>query len=294
MAGDTSGVLQLATNGSTTAVTVDTSQNVGIGNTSPAAKLDVSGTIAVSPGAALGRIRRTTVSGSNGLSLQGNTADSINDTNPGASIIVGGGPLDDTFGGQVNITAYGGNFSNANLITFSNRSSTNTVTEHMRLTGGSLCIGTTTPNSQFNSSAARLTIGQWGVGPTVDFGNWYLQNSSGVGVQLITGNTSFSTLSDERTKTDLKPIENAIDKVATLRAVTGRYIKDEDVVSRAFLIAQDVQKVLPEAVAAGEDEDQTLQLKYTEVIPLLVAAIKEQQTIINDLKARITALEGAA
>jgi hypothetical protein len=37
MAGDTSGQLQLATNGSTTAVTIDTSQNVGIGTTSPAA-----------------------------------------------------------------------------------------------------------------------------------------------------------------------------------------------------------------------------------------------------------------
>ena len=45
MAGDTSGVLQLATNGSTTAVTVDASQNVGIGTTSPSQKLDVNGTI---------------------------------------------------------------------------------------------------------------------------------------------------------------------------------------------------------------------------------------------------------
>jgi hypothetical protein len=43
MAGDTSGVLQLATNGSTTAVTVDTSQNVGIGTTSPSVKLHLKG-----------------------------------------------------------------------------------------------------------------------------------------------------------------------------------------------------------------------------------------------------------
>ena len=44
MAGDTSGVLQLATNGSTTAITVDTSQNVGIGTTTPtAAKLHLYG-----------------------------------------------------------------------------------------------------------------------------------------------------------------------------------------------------------------------------------------------------------
>jgi hypothetical protein len=41
MAGDTSGSLQLQTNGTTTAVTIDTSQKVGIGTSSPAAKLDV-------------------------------------------------------------------------------------------------------------------------------------------------------------------------------------------------------------------------------------------------------------
>jgi hypothetical protein len=49
MAGDTSGVLQLATNGSTTALTIDTSQNVGIGTTSIAEKLDVNGNIYLRP-----------------------------------------------------------------------------------------------------------------------------------------------------------------------------------------------------------------------------------------------------
>jgi len=44
LSADTSGVLQLATNGTTTAVTIDTSQNVGIGTASPAARLQVVGT----------------------------------------------------------------------------------------------------------------------------------------------------------------------------------------------------------------------------------------------------------
>ena len=48
MAGDTSGVLQLATNGSTTALTIDTSQKVGIGTASPSEKLHVVGSIASS------------------------------------------------------------------------------------------------------------------------------------------------------------------------------------------------------------------------------------------------------
>ena len=43
MTADTTGALQLATNSGTTAVTIDTSQNVGIGTTSPASTLEVAG-----------------------------------------------------------------------------------------------------------------------------------------------------------------------------------------------------------------------------------------------------------
>ena len=50
VAPDNSGSLQLQTNGTTTAVTIDTSQNVGIGTTSPTSgyKLDVAGNFKVS------------------------------------------------------------------------------------------------------------------------------------------------------------------------------------------------------------------------------------------------------
>lgn len=54
LSADTSGVLQLATNGTTTAVTIDTSQNVGIGTASPAAKLDVRGNILTTNAAIFG------------------------------------------------------------------------------------------------------------------------------------------------------------------------------------------------------------------------------------------------
>jgi hypothetical protein len=84
----------------------------------------------------------------------------------------------------------------------------------------------------------------------------------------------------------LRPIENAASKVATLRAVTGRFKHDEESVSRAFLIAQDVQKILPEAVTVQSDEQGTLGLAYTDVIPLLVAAIKELTSRVAELEAK--------
>ena len=103
--------------------------------------------------------------------------------------------------------------------------------------------------------------------------------------QTNTG-TSWSAVSDETTKTDLVEIQNGAEKVATLRAVTGRYKTDPEGKSRSFLIAQDVQKVLPEAISIANPEEGILGLGYTDVIPLLVAAIKELKAEIDIIKAK--------
>jgi hypothetical protein len=111
------------------------------------------------------------------------------------------------------------------------------------------------------------------------------------GVYLANTGTSWISVSDERQKDIIEPIENALTKINALRTVIGKYKHDEESVRRSFLIAQDVQAVFPEAVKTQDDEQGTLGLAYTDVIPLLVAAIKEQQAIINELKTRIEALE---
>jgi hypothetical protein len=127
---------------------------------------------------------------------------------------------------------------------------------------------------------------------------WIGQNNSGAyvvcnvnGVRLASGGTSWASDSDERVKDIIEPIANATNKVSTLRAVIGKYKTDSEGTRRSFLIAQDVQAVLPEAVIAQPDEIGTLSLAYTDVIPLLVAAIKEQQALIETLTQRITSLE---
>jgi len=152
---------------------------------------------------------------------------------------------------------------------------------------GDFLVGTTstTNNSRF---ACNNTAGtrKWGFGTQGSNTPFYVvDDTTGSGVQLTAGATAWSSFSDERNKTQLKPFENAIEKVCTLRSGTGRYLTDNESVSRSFLIAQDVQKVLPEAVSVSEDEQGTLTLRYTDLIPLLAAAIKELKAEFDAYKA---------
>jgi hypothetical protein len=103
--------------------------------------------------------------------------------------------------------------------------------------------------------------------------------------------TAWTAVSDERVKENLEPITDAVNKISRLRAVVGNYTWDKEKVRRPFLIAQDVQSVLPEAVTSTPHKDlgEELGVAYTDVIPLLVAAIKEQIAIIESLKARLDA-----
>ena len=102
---------------------------------------------------------------------------------------------------------------------------------------------------------------------------------------LAPGGTSWGTQSDIRKKNILGNIEDALDKVSTLRTVFFEYKNDEDKKRRVGFIAQDVQAVLPEAVHVDDDADNTLNLQYSDVIPLLTAAIQELKAEFDAYKA---------
>jgi len=258
MSGDTSGVLQLASNNGTTAVTIDTSQNVGIGTASPSYKLDVQGTTANQ------RISSTT----------GTNAAYQIFSNSGQNFYVG---LDNSAGNQILSAAYGATFlgTGAYPMVFGTNNA-----ERMRIdSSGNLLSANGV--IQFTSPQYRSTVASSQL--------QFINNSAGV--SLAVNGTSWGSLSDERDKEIIEPITNAVSKVSSLRSVIGRYKVDEVDKRRAFLIAQDVQAVLPEAVTELENEQKTLILQYTEIIPLLVASIKEQAETINALTARVVALE---
>ena len=107
--------------------------------------------------------------------------------------------------------------------------------------------------------------------------------TSGVTITSTTVSaTSFTATSDLAKKENLEIVDDALSKVQTLTGYT--YDMKEDGSRKAGLIAQDVEKVLPEAVD-GEEGEKTLD--YNATIALLVNAIKEQQQQIEELKARL-------
>lgn len=93
--------------------------------------------------------------------------------------------------------------------------------------------------------------------------------------------------SDERLKEDIFPIDNALDRVDAIEGVYFKWNGKEE--RQVGVIAQQIQKVLPEVVS--EDNNGYLSVSYTGIVPLLLEAVKEQKSIIEELVERIEKLE---
>jgi hypothetical protein len=113
------------------------------------------------------------------------------------------------------------------------------------------------------------------------------------GPYVANGGTSWTNSSDERLKNITGEIQNGLTKVCSLRAAEYTWKSDEEAKPQVGLIAQDVLAVLPQAVdvpAEGATERDgspaMMGVQYTNVIPLLVAAIKELKAEIDTLKGQ--------
>ena len=91
--------------------------------------------------------------------------------------------------------------------------------------------------------------------------------------------TFLNSLSDQKLKKDITTIDNAVDKVMQLRGVDYTWKQSEE--KSKGVIAQELQKVLPELVSESDDR---LSVNYNGIIGVLIEAIKEQQKQIDELK----------
>jgi hypothetical protein len=123
-------------------------------------------------------------------------------------------------------------------------------------------------------------------------GNWYIRDGTttrftfdDAGDFTATGNVT--AYSDERLKDNILVIDGALEKVSQLRGVTFNRTDTEEPRRQTGVIAQEVEKVLPEAVITADDEMQTKSVAYGNMVGLLIEAIKELKTEVNDLKKQL-------
>jgi trimeric autotransporter adhesin len=113
-----------------------------------------------------------------------------------------------------------------------------------------------------------------------------LQNGSTASVNGTLTVTGLVSLSDERYKRNIRPLQQSLDKVTHLTGVSYEW-KTEEYSGKGFkegrqigLIAQDVEKVFPELVLT--DGKGYKAVAYDKLVSVLIEAVKEQQKTISD------------
>ena len=283
IAPDNSGSLQLQTNGTTTAVTIDTSQNVGIGTTSPTYKFQVSNTngdtqvgvydLSSSSSAARLDIRTSGTGASQWFIQTGNTASGLN----GAlrfydqSVTTERMRIDSS--GRILTT---GTVNNDNVFSITN---SNATPSGLGITfSGAAPNNTTQYAIQFGDSASyRFRV----------YSNGNVVNS----------NNSYGSISDVKLKENIIDATPKLDKLMDVKVRNYNLIGETT--KQIGVVAQELEAVFPSMIDESPDLDKegkdlgttTKSVKYSVFVPMLIKAIQEQQTIINDLKARVETLE---
>lgn len=100
---------------------------------------------------------------------------------------------------------------------------------------------------------------------------------------------TITDVSDIRLKENIKYIDNALERLLTIKGFSYNLIGDSLI--ELGVSAQDVQKVFPEVVSIVDHEKGYLGVSYIQLVPVLIEAVKEQQTIIDDQNKKISDLE---
>ena len=154
--------------------------------------------------------------------------------------------------------------------------------------GGACNIGTTCNVAGIVTLSSNATSSTTGNGALVVTGGVGIGGACNIAGALTSAEST--TTSDQRLKTNIQTINNAINKVNSLRGVYFEWIDKEKFNDRKQigLIAQEVETVCPELVVNNTDFKT---VNYAQSVGLLVEAIKEQQIMIQSLKEELELLK---
>ncbi|MCP4568774.1 MAG: tail fiber domain-containing protein [FCB group bacterium] len=169
------------------------------------------------------------------------------------------------------------------------------------------------PMAEFNMSASTATFEFHGEDDALGAQTFPIyMHSDGSGAKMGVGTTTLTealcvignialtgdvvAYTETRMKTNIAPIDNALEIVDGLNGVSYDWRKDKNTAGKNLsdrrqvgLLADDVEKVLPELV--HEDADGNRLVAYSKLTAVLIEAVKELKAENSDLKKRIEALE---
>lgn len=311
--GDTTGKLTFQTNGTTTAMTIDTSQNVGIGTSSPGAKLQVNGNTAQYSASVAVRLpgNQYEFGHSNTAGYGSVIGAEAGSGAPFVALNCGAGTNNNTYR-TYGIAGVVLKSDNAGAMLFSSVTNTNadnqSPTERMRINSdGNLGVGTT------GYSNVRLNV----VGQNTSSANWtvYAENSSNallLGVRndgaITTGSTTLSpynnttglsanvlvgsdgflyrSTSSLRYKSNVQDATHGLADVLKLRSVTYNAKNSGDALIGG-LIAEEVDAAGLKEFVAYDKDGQPDALHYGNMVALLTKAIQELKAEVDALKAQL-------
>jgi hypothetical protein len=255
-----SNTLSFKTN-NTTAMTIDTSQRVGIGTSSPFALLQVHETADQNI---------TFIANSNGNYAGAAGILAINDANSayvplglyGSTIYLGASVTD-----SGSLAVNGATNLNAGLMVRGTADGTYAIDAQPPAAGGGAVLGYANNGTVYGILGYNNTYALYGAGQIYASSNI----TSGAGMYA----TGFYYTSDRRLKENIQTIENPIDKIMALRGVNFQWkeTKQQDM----GFIAQEVEQVLPEVMGSRPDKTYGVirTVKYANIVALAVESIKD-------------------
>jgi hypothetical protein len=201
----------------------------------------------------------------------------------------------------LNVTAMNASVINSGTIPNGNTTastSNGASTIVARDASGNFAANTITATLNGNASSATSATTATTAG-ALTTGNNYQVNSLGINTaasgtagEIRATNNITAYYSDERLKTKIGDIENALDKVKQIETMV--YHANETAVALGYdasiievgVTAQSVERVMPQTVAPAPIDDKYLTVRYERLVPLLIEAIKELEAQVAELKAK--------
>ncbi|HAF31272.1 MAG TPA: hypothetical protein DCG75_19720 [Bacteroidales bacterium] len=108
-----------------------------------------------------------------------------------------------------------------------------------------------------------------------------LYKNGDLNVDGVVTATNVTAPSDKRLKTDIEDLSYGLNEILKLRPVSYVLKKKPELGVKLGLIAQEVQPLINEVINVGNDSEKTLGIYYSDLVPVLIKGIQEQQQIIE-------------